>query len=102
MSITQTSDSFSSFVVSTTCVVVGVVCARATRIHVSLLLVGVRELQTPDVVFVESIALERVDDDGCLLGTLKVCKAEDHFLIWTFLSWNQADGLEASEWTEYV
>lgn len=58
---------------------------------------GVRELKTQDVVSIESISLERVDNDSRLKSRLEVSKAQDYFLPGFFLSRDESNSFESEE-----
>ena len=67
-------------VVSLCCVVVVVPSSNVGFVRVILfqvveLLVRVGELQSPNIILIESVALERVDDHCRLHGRLEVSKA---------------------------
>ena len=59
------------------------------------LLVGVRELETPDIVLVETVPLERVNHKRRLKVILEVCKAENDLLVWVDFPRDQPDGLKS-------
>ena len=58
---------------------------------------GERELKTQDVVSIESISLERVDNDSRLKSRLEVSKAQDYFLPGFFLSRDESNSFESEE-----
>jgi len=45
------------------------------------MLIGIGELQAEDIVFVEAVALKRVNHQRRLEAVLKVGKAEDYLLL---------------------
>ena len=67
-----------------------------------LLLVGVRELESPYIIFVEPIALKSVYDNGGLKRVFEVGEAQDHLLVWGLFPGDQAHRLESSERSENV
>lgn len=69
--------------------------------HVCLL-VGVGKLQPPDVILVEAVPLQRIDHQRRLKVILKVCEAQNDFLIWVDLPWDQPHRLEPFERTKDV
>ena len=59
------------------------------------LLVGVRELETPDIVLIEPVPLERVNHKRRLEVILEVCKAENDLLVRVYFPRDQPDGLKS-------
>ena len=66
------------------------------------LLVGVGELEAPDVILIKSIALKRVDHECRLEIILEVSEAENDLLFGVNLPGNQPDRLESLERSEDV
>ena len=66
------------------------------------LLVGVGELQAPNVVLVEPIPLQCVNDERRLEVVLEVGEAEDHFLVGVDLARDQPHRLEPLKWPKDV
>jgi hypothetical protein len=75
-----------------------------TGIPVGMLVVdnSVRELQTQDIVLVESVSLQSVYDKRSLQSCFEIGKTEDYFLTWFFLSWDQTDSFKTDEGPEDV
>jgi len=57
----------------------------------------IRKLETKNIIFIESIALERVDDQGCLEGVFEVGEAEVYLLSRLLFLGNQPHRLETRE-----
>ena len=55
------------------------------------------ELETQDVISIESISLERIDNDSRLKSRLEVSKAQDYFLPGFFLSRDESNSFESEE-----
>ena len=72
------------------------------RIHRVGLLVGVGELEPPDIILVEAIPLQRVDHKRCLKIILEVCEAKNDLFVRVDLTRDQPDRLESFKWPEDV
>lgn len=55
------------------------------------------ELKTQDVISIESISLERIDNDSRLKSGLEVSKAQDYFLPGFFLSRDESNSFKSKE-----
>ena len=67
-----------------------------------LLLICVRELETPYIILVEPIALKSVYDNCSLKRIFEVGEAQYHFFVWSLLPRDKTDRLESPERSENV
>lgn len=58
---------------------------------------GIRKLKTQDVISIESISLERIDNDSRLKSRLEVSKAQDYFLPGFFLTRDESNSFKSEE-----